>query len=127
MSDTKSEKSDYAGNAGPERSENVANKENRKGVLDVDDANTQQLNAVFENPLANIPKETLLTNVEDFCRENDLVEHIELMKRGALAAQNPHGIHDISELTQEDVAILEHERTHKWDQPWQLYWLVCRS
>jgi hypothetical protein len=99
----------------------------RKDVLDLDVNDRSKLNAVFENPLAGIPKETLLQNVEDFCREHDLMEQCDIMKRGALASQSPWNIDEIPELTQEDKEILEHEKTHKWDQPWMLYWLVCKS
>ncbi|KAF2811506.1 putative MFS sugar transporter [Mytilinidion resinicola] len=99
----------------------------RKDVLDLDVNDRSKLNAVFENPLADVQKETLLQNVEDFCREHDLMEQCDVMKRGALAAQSPWNIDEIPELTQEDREILEHEKTHKWDQPWMLYWLVSMA
>ena len=63
--------------------------------------------------------------VEEFCQQNDLMEHVEMMKKGALASQTPHNIDNIPGLNDEDREILHHEKTHKWDQPWMLYWLVC--
>lgn len=99
----------------------------RKNVLDVDLDERGKLNAIFENPLAGVPREQLLRDVEDFCQQHDLMEHVENMKKGALAAQSPWDIHNIPELTPEDVHILEHEQTHKWDQPWRLYWLVSMA
>lgn len=101
-------------------------KEARKDVLDLDTDQRHKLNAIFENPLAGIPKATLLNNVEEFCQQNDLMDVCDSMKKGALAAQTPWDIHNIPELSPEDVSVLEREKTHKWDQPWQLYWLVCK-
>lgn len=55
----------------------------RKSYLDVD---FEKLSAAFENPLANIGKEQLLSDVETFCQENDLMEHIEEFRKGTLTA-----------------------------------------
>lgn len=99
----------------------------RNDVLDLDIDERGKLNAIFENPLAGVSKEQLLKDVEDFCQQNDLMDSCETMKKGALAAQSPWNIHNIPELTPEDVEILEHEKTHKWDQPWMLYWLVSMA
>jgi hypothetical protein len=125
MASVNSEKDDHVDRFSKE-SPDEHNGMTRKDVLDLDINARSKLNAIFENPLADVPKSTLLQNVEDFCREHDLMEQCDIMKRGALAAKCPGNIDDIPELTEEDRAILEHEKTHKWDQPWRLYWLVCK-
>lgn len=85
---------------------------------------TANLNAVFENPLAGLSREALMEDVEEFCRKFDLMEHIEVFKKGALVSQNPSEIRGLSDLTPDDVQILEMEKVKKWHQPWRLYWLV---
>ncbi|KAF2098856.1 putative MFS sugar transporter [Rhizodiscina lignyota] len=101
--------------------------EARHGVLDIDAARPDQLSAVFENPLSGVPKDQLMKDVELFCQENDLMDHLEVMRKGALASKEPWNVDNIPELTEEDRAILHHERTNKWDQPWRLYWLVSMA
>jgi hypothetical protein len=82
------------------------------------------LNAIFENPLANVPREKLLEDVETFCRLYGLETHLDAFTKGALVAQNPSAAQGLNELTDEEKAVLMAENTHKWSQPWKLYWLV---
>ncbi|EXJ92376.1 hypothetical protein A1O3_00926 [Capronia epimyces CBS 606.96] len=82
------------------------------------------LSAAFENPLSGIPKEQLLQNVETFCRDNNLLEYVDVFKKGALVAQSPKNFESIPELSQEDRDVLTREHTHRWSQPFTLYWLV---
>ncbi|KAI9655573.1 MAG: hypothetical protein M1821_005366 [Bathelium mastoideum] len=98
-----------------------------QGVFEVDTSDPRALNAVFENPLADVPREQLFQDVEAFCQEHGLMDHVEVMKKGALVSQRPYAIDEIDELTQDEKDILHRERTHKWDQPWQLYWLVSMA
>lgn len=93
----------------------------RKSIMDVDDAH---LSAAFENPLAGISKEQLMQDIETFCRENNLMDHIDAFRKGALVAQNPRNTASMTELNDEDRIILDREHTHRWSQPWTLYWLV---
>ncbi len=93
----------------------------KKSFRDVD---MGKLSAAFENPLSGISKEQLLQQVEAFCRDNNLSEHIDAFRRGALVAQNPTEFESIAELTDEDRNILTREQTHRWSQPLTLYWLV---
>jgi hypothetical protein len=88
------------------------------------EAPNSRLNALFENPLSNLPRERLLEDVDNFCKQYGLEDHLEDFRKGALAAQNPSAVQDLNELTEEDKAALMLEHTHKWSQPWQLYWLV---
>ena len=83
-----------------------------------------KLNAMFENPLAGIPREQLFADVDKFCNDNNLSEYQEVFRKGALVAQNPSGAQDLDILNQADKHILEREHTHKWSHPTQLYYLV---
>ena len=85
---------------------------------------TANLNAVFENPLAGLSREALMEDVEEFCRKFDLMDHIEVFRKGALVSQNPHQVRNMPELSPDDIQILELEKSKKWHQPWRLYWLV---
>ncbi|KAI2787092.1 hypothetical protein POX_f07450 [Penicillium oxalicum] len=93
-----------------------------RGIFDFDESQT--VSGKFENPLAGIPKAQLFKDVEKFCHDHGLMDKLEIMKKGALVAQSPLSFHEIEELSSEDIAILEHEKTHKWSQPWMLYWLT---
>jgi hypothetical protein len=88
--------------------------------------NTEKLSAAFENPLANIPKQQLLSDVETFCKQYNLQEYVDEFKKGALVAQSPTEAQNFQELSPEDKIALEREHTHRWSQPWQLYWLASK-
>lgn len=94
----------------------------RSGALDIDG---QNLSAVFENPLAGVPKEKLMQDVEDFCRQYELTDDIEIFQKGALVAQEPENYENMAELSTEDKRWLTMETDQKWHHPWRLYWLVC--
>jgi len=88
------------------------------------DFNMEKLSATFENPLANIPRDQLLSDVEIFCKQHNLQEYMDEFKRGALVAQSPSEAHTLHELSSDDKDALEREQTHRWSQPWKLYWLA---
>jgi hypothetical protein len=100
--------------------------EKTSGVLDVENRAQGNLNAVFENPLAGIPREQLFKNVVEFCQEYDLMDHVETFKKGALISQDPASATSLPGLLDFEREALEREYTHKWSQPWQLYFLACR-
>ncbi|CAM1506272.1 Fc.00g059130.m01.CDS01 [Cosmosporella sp. VM-42] len=77
----------------------------------------------FENPLSTRSKEELMSDVEDFCRKFDLMDFIDDFHKGALIAQTPDQAQHLPELNAEDKRILERENTHRWSQPFTLYWL----
>ncbi|KAI5301426.1 hypothetical protein KEM56_001733 [Ascosphaera pollenicola] len=80
--------------------------------------------AKFQNPLSGLSRQELFTDVEIFCREHGLDNHIEVFKKGALVAQNPKSAQDLQELTEDDKLSLQYEVEHKWAHPWALYNLV---
>ncbi len=91
------------------------------------DVSMEKLSAAFENPLAGIPKEQLMSDVETFCKQFNLVEHMDEFKKGALISQAPERAQSLDELSSEDKAVLEREHTHRWSQPWKLYWLASKQ
>lgn len=66
----------------------------------------------------------MLKNVEDFAHEAGLAEHIPLIQKGALVAQDPPAFEQIAELDEVERDALRNEVLHKWRQPWSLYFTV---
>lgn len=64
-----------------------------------------------------------MADVEEFCRKFDLMDFVEDFRKGALVAQSPDQTKHIPELSPADREILERETTHRWSQPFTLYWL----
>lgn len=109
----------------PASVEHAEKPQQRHDVLDIE-GRSGGLNAVFENPLAGVPREQLLNDVERFCRQYGLEAHLDDFRKGALISQNPQGALDLPDLTEADKEILRREQTHKWSQPWQLYFMACK-
>ena len=82
-----------------------------------------KLSAAFENPLAHKTREELMADVERFCEDSDLTEHLELFQKGALVAQSPDNAQNLKELSEQEKDALARETTHRWSQPFMLYWL----
>lgn len=84
---------------------------------------TDNFAAAFENPLGNRTREELLGDVEAFCLKYDMMDHIEDFRKGAIVAQNPQEAATMPELTGEEKAVIDRETSHRWSQPFTLYWL----
>jgi len=82
------------------------------------------INAMLENPLANKPRESIIRDARRFARQHGMEEDEEDFVKGALVAQNPDDFENIPELSDEDKNALRFEITHKWRQPFTLYFLV---
>lgn len=54
-----------------------------------------------------------------------MTDQIDLLKRGALVAQNPTGYENISALSSDEKDALRIEVTKKWHHPWKLYMTVA--
>ena len=78
----------------------------------------------IQNPLAGIPRATLLRNVEDFARDANMLDDIPLLQKGALVAQDPPAFESIDELDEIERDALRNEVLHKWRQPVALYFTV---
>lgn len=84
----------------------------------------------IHNPLAGIPRDRLLQNVEDFANAEGLKNILPLLKKGALVARDPSNYEDISgaeALSDVEIETLRDEVLHKWRQPVALYLtiLIC--
>ncbi|KAH9901716.1 hypothetical protein F4778DRAFT_781607 [Xylariomycetidae sp. FL2044] len=81
------------------------------------------LEAKIKNPLKGIPREQLMRDVEAFAQEKNLTEHIPILRKGALVAQNPGDFDDIDgeeALTEHERTVLRDEIIHRWRMPWNL-------
>lgn len=87
-------------------------------------AMTDNVTGEIKNPLHGIPKADLMADVEHFAQENDMMDEIELLKKGALIAQSPADFETIPELDEEDRAVLREEITRRWKHPKALYALL---
>ncbi|KAM5352778.1 hypothetical protein ACJ41O_005500 [Fusarium nematophilum] len=82
--------------------------------------------ALLRNPLVGLSRDQILTDVDAFVTDKGLDEHREAFRKGALVAQvnNQAGAFEhIDLLTEEDKAVLRKEETHRWHQPFALYFL----
>ena len=79
----------------------------------------------IKNPLAGISKEDLFQDVEDYAQQHQLTDIVGLLKKGALAAQNPDHLDGIEELDQHEIQILKEERTRRWHHPKMLYFVIA--
>lgn len=76
------------------------------------------------NPLAHLSKQQLMEQADAFCNEKGLEEHRDLIRRGALVAQNPAAYQVMDELSEEEKNAITHELTHRWSHPWPLYFTI---
>ncbi|RPA80067.1 hypothetical protein BJ508DRAFT_327733 [Ascobolus immersus RN42] len=83
--------------------------------------------AKIENPLADIPEPQLIQDVSDFCDKHNLVEHKDLITRGAFLAQDPtnYETNPKLNLSEDEIIILQEEKTHKWRHPKSLYLTIA--
>ncbi|KAL8819677.1 MAG: hypothetical protein Q9223_001948 [Gallowayella weberi] len=84
----------------------------------------RNVTARIQNPLAGIPRATLLKNVEDFAAEAGLSEQTALLQKGALVAQDPPAFEQVELLEELEKDALRNEVLHKWRQPRALYFTV---
>ncbi|KAL1624235.1 hypothetical protein SLS54_004165 [Diplodia seriata] len=84
----------------------------------------KNLDAKVANPLADIPHDDLMRNVEEFAREKDLVDLTDHLKKGALIAQNPSRWQEVEGITEEEQFLLQREHDHKWKHPFALYFTI---
>ena len=92
-------------------------KPRKHNILNLSDVRADELNAVFETPLARVPNDQLLRDVEAFCELHGLMEHLEDMRKGALVSKAPDQVHNATYLNEQERDAIIHEKTHKWDIP----------
>ena len=75
----------------------------------------------IRNPLVGMSRDALMRDVDSFAQRYELQDIVPLMRKGALAAQNPLGLETIDGLDESDRTILRTEITNRWRQPKILY------
>ncbi|KZV69324.1 hypothetical protein PENSPDRAFT_483999 [Peniophora sp. CONT] len=85
---------------------------------------SKDANERLANPLEGIPQDQVWADAANFAHEHGLGHLADVFSKGALVAQDPTAFESLSQLTEEDKAIFTRERTHRWDHPITLYWLV---
>ena len=84
----------------------------------------ENANAILANPLAGISRDQLLYDGEAFAKEHGLGHLVDEFRKGAVVAQDPLAFESLDILSEDEKEVLRREQTHKWSQPFQLYWLV---
>ncbi|ETS82106.1 hypothetical protein PFICI_07108 [Pestalotiopsis fici W106-1] len=82
----------------------------------------------IKNPLKGIPRDQLMRDVEAFAHEKGLEEHIPLLRKGALVAQDPTNYENIDgaeALDEDEKLALYNEVAHKWHMPWKLFLTIA--
>lgn len=82
--------------------------------------------AQLKNPLAGMTEADVLADVDIWVSQRSLDHERETFRRGALLARvinTPNGFEQI-DLPQDEKDCLRKEVTHRWSQPFQLYFLV---
>ncbi|KAI4598653.1 hypothetical protein KJ359_002543 [Pestalotiopsis sp. 9143b] len=88
----------------------------------------RNLEAKIKNPLKGIPRDQLMRDVEAFAHEKGLKEHIPLLRKGALVAQDPTNYENIDgpeALDEDEKLALYNEVHHKWNMPWKLFLTIA--
>ncbi|AEO60112.1 hypothetical protein MYCTH_2308979 [Thermothelomyces thermophilus ATCC 42464] len=110
---------------GNEQPKGVAGTSLEKGFSHTEHVNLNaNLEARIKNPLEGIPRDELMSRVHIFAEEKGLTEHIELLRKGALVAQDPENFENIDgdeALTEEEKSALRKEVEHKWRLPARLF------
>ncbi|KAH6656454.1 hypothetical protein BKA67DRAFT_654791 [Truncatella angustata] len=91
------------------------------------EAINENINARISNPLKGIPRDELFRRVDDIVEEQGLQEERELLRKGALVAQEPERYREIKgehALDNEEIDWLSLEVTHKWRVPKLLYMTI---
>ncbi|THY97316.1 MFS transporter [Aureobasidium pullulans] len=78
-----------------------------------------------KNPLAGLTKAEIFRNVETYAQKYELNDIVDLLKKGALVAQNPGHPEAIEELSARELELIQAEKTHRWRHPKTLYAMVA--
>ena len=82
------------------------------------------LSAKIKNPLAHVPHNELIADVEQFAKDNNLVEMTPLLIRGAFVAKDPPAFESVEGITEPEKDAIRNEVLHKWRQPKALYFTI---
>lgn len=82
--------------------------------------------AKLRNPLIGMSEAEVLADADQFVERRGLQDEREAFRKGALVARVQHrenGFEGIESLPEEEKQILRDEITHRWRQPFKLYFL----
>ena len=85
-----------------------------------------EVQAKLRNPLIGMSEADVLADADKFVEARGLQAEREAFRKGALVARVQHrdnGFESITDLPENDKQILRDEITHKWRQPFKLYFL----
>lgn len=88
--------------------------------------NEASLGTLLNNPLTGMSRDEVIADVEGFIQERGLTQHREDFIKGALVAQvtnQDYAFEQIKELREDEKNLLRREITHRWSQPFMLYFL----
>jgi hypothetical protein len=71
--------------------------------------------------LEGIPLPQLMDDVETFAHDKNLEDYVDILKKGAQVAQNPHDFEQVESLEPAELEALKQEKDHKWKHPITLY------
>ncbi|EFP79170.2 uncharacterized protein PGTG_05491 [Puccinia graminis f. sp. tritici CRL 75-36-700-3] len=95
--------------------------------LDPESARLAELSAKLDNPLAGFTIEELSQQAEEFCKSGGLDEHVEVFKRGAILAGDQQNLDRVPGLTEDERRFIEYETSHRWKQPFLMYYIAVLS
>ncbi|KAJ5467644.1 Major facilitator superfamily domaingeneral substrate transporter [Penicillium sp. IBT 31633x] len=82
------------------------------------------ISAKIKNPLADLTKNQVLRDVEEFAQEYNVTDILPELKKGALVARDPEEFETVPDITEAEIAALRDEVLHKWRQPKALYFTI---
>ncbi|KAJ6088726.1 hypothetical protein N7486_009987 [Penicillium sp. IBT 16267x] len=82
------------------------------------------VSARIKNPLADLTKDQVLRDVEEFAQEHQLGHILPELRKGALVARDPAEFESVPDLTEVELGALRDEVLHRWRQPWALYFTI---
>lgn len=105
-----------------------AGNNDRRGSAATYNTNDRKMSAaaLLRNPLAGMSDEDIIADVDAFCAEKGLMDHVVEFRKGGLLARNintPYAFEQVDSVPEEEKVILRREITHKWSQPFKLYFL----
>ncbi|KAK6083631.1 hexose transporter [Seiridium cupressi] len=98
----------------------------RHSTVAAEDIN-ENINARISNPLKGLPQEEVFARVEEIVETSGLQAEREMLRKGALVAQEPEKYEEIKgeyALTTEEIDWLRLEVSHKWRVPKLLYMTI---
>lgn len=85
------------------------------------------VSAQLRNPLAGKTEADVLRDVDQFVTEKGLDQFRDDFQKGALLARvvnREGGFEHVAQISEQEKDILRYEQTHRWKQPFMLYFLV---